>query len=962
MQARTLLALVINRPRRVTDSELVEVCWPSSPPPTALNSVRNTVARLRHTVGLDTIVRGGDGYLLSANVQVDLDEFAILAATAAALREANDVPAARASIASALALVRGDPFVDVADEQWAMSAAVYWCERVAAAEDLYIELAEVAADVAAMPRLRALARVRPEREQRWLALARLMNRSGRRVDALRTLNDARRALAQFGLDPSWELTALERTALSAFHDPATDHPADLRKSSDSIIGRDALLEHINTILADVAALTLTGVGGVGKTRLAVEVSYRTRLANGAAIVDLTHASDDVDVIREIAAAADISLESSIPADELERVADVLGSSPTLVVIDNADLHLRQVRDAVDALSGRLGDSRVLITSRWIVGFASEVVITVPPLELPPDDVALADVRESPAVELFFTRANTLEPSDLICQVVAEIVRAVGGNALAIQLCASLTRTLPVEEVRAGLVHSQQVLDLTSDTARAGMTLRSIFDNVIDRLAPHDKIVFARLGAFSSAFTLRSAQAVVVRPDVAASPLVATISRLVQASLVDVCAGEPTTYRLGQLQASLARELLDKGGRAAQFSGIVDAYYVNLAVTLAPSLRGPKQRETIAFINSEIGNIRHILDRSVRPLSPHQALTLAGSLGEYWFLTTQWAEGTRHIDAALARSAAERSVARATALSFRHRAGGSWSSVLHSERQMREAIAIAQELGREDIVNEVVAFAGLAQMSRGEVADGWSVVNRVARSQDSTPWAAAQARMLLGMASAFVGDLDRARDYCLTAVNAMLALGDELNAAIALKNLGMMLQRHGDGARPYLEQAIQMAGGLMPGVEAQARCALAEIDALEGVVDEDELAVLRSQLRKLGDLSGLTRANRVLAGALMTRGELDAALHTLQDSVMHLADHEEQALGLVLLDIAEIKRRQHCDSDANVLLDAATSLASGTGYGWGAKDRARITLPPVPRMSENDEELSVIQRAIYIAFT
>jgi tetratricopeptide (TPR) repeat protein len=340
------------------------------------------------------------------------------------------------------------------------------------------------------------------------------------------------------------------------------------------------------------------------------------------------------------------------------------------------------------------------------------------------------------------------------------------------------------------------------------------------------------------------------------------------------------------------------------------------------------------------------------------------MGEYWFLTGQWQEGTRYIDAAIARSPDDRSIARAIALAFRPRVGGLWASVLHSEEQMREAIAIAESFGRADIVNEVTAFAGIAQMARGELDAGWSAVYGVAKSNDSTPWAAAQARMLLGMASAVVGNLDRARDECTISVNTMLALGDELNAATTLKNLGLMLQRHGNGpdARRSLQQAIEMSGGVMPGVDAQARCGLAEIDATEGAVDEVELQTLRLQFRRLGDFSGLTRANRVLARALLARGEVEPALNTLQDSMLYLVDHEEQALGLVLLDIAEIKRRRLLDAEADILIQAATLLAAGTGYGWSADDRARVGPIPRQRSTPNDAELSLIQRAVSLAMS
>jgi DNA-binding SARP family transcriptional activator len=212
---RVLLALVIARHRGHTDLELIERLWGASAPPTALASLRNTVVRVRTLLGADAIERTPRGYRVrSTSLTVDVDEFDEQVAWARRRAAAGLDDEALLSLRRALTLVRGRPYVEVADEWWAASAAADVAERIAAAEELWAEVVlrskQSSGEIA---RLQRAARAMPHREVRWKQLTRALLAADRRVDAARAVHEARAALAEFGLDVSAELAALEAAAL-----------------------------------------------------------------------------------------------------------------------------------------------------------------------------------------------------------------------------------------------------------------------------------------------------------------------------------------------------------------------------------------------------------------------------------------------------------------------------------------------------------------------------------------------------------------------------------------------------------------------------------------------------------------------------------------------------------------------------------------------------------------------------
>lgn len=213
---RALLALVLARHRGLSDRELIDRLWGDTATATALASLRNTVNRLRSRIGADVIERTTHGYRIDVSrVVLDVDEFDSRVSVAQQHAADGALDKAATSARRALRLVRSHPYLDVADEWWAATPAGDVAERIAVAEELWAGLVlRLGRSQSEIGRLRRAAHSHPDRELRWKQLVEALITADRRVDAVRAVHDARRALAEHGLDVSRDLRALEASALA----------------------------------------------------------------------------------------------------------------------------------------------------------------------------------------------------------------------------------------------------------------------------------------------------------------------------------------------------------------------------------------------------------------------------------------------------------------------------------------------------------------------------------------------------------------------------------------------------------------------------------------------------------------------------------------------------------------------------------------------------------------------------
>jgi predicted ATPase/DNA-binding SARP family transcriptional activator len=554
-RAETLLALLSMRPGVAVSADvLIDAIWSGQPPDGAQTTLRSYASRLRSALGdVATIERVSAGYSLEVPPErVDMTRFESGVRDGYQLLGRGRYRRATETLRSALGLWRGQPFSGLPDERPFLA-------EIARLEELRLHALEARIDAdlevgrasELVDELQALVAAYPFRERLWRHLMLALYRSGRQADALAAYHRARRALdEELGIEPGDELRDLEAAILRQDVAPAAGRRvpiAALPSPLTSFIGRGRELHEVQALMARARQVTLVGIGGAGKTRLALELARRATdsLADGVAFVDLATVTDPSLVPGTVARALGLggtAVEGAVPA-----IVEYIRGTEILLVLDNCE-HLRDgVADLVERLLTAASELRILATSREVLGVPGEAVYSVPPLALPGIDEEPRAVLESDAVRLLVDRA-TLSRPDLrlnpsTSATAARICRDLEGLPLAIELAAARSNVLSLDEIarrvedRFGFLVSNRRSSEARHTA-----LRSTMDWSYALLDTDAQDLLAQLSVFPAGATLASIAVVCVGGDAGAAERL--VSRLVDASLllpVDGAAG--TRYRL-----------------------------------------------------------------------------------------------------------------------------------------------------------------------------------------------------------------------------------------------------------------------------------------------------------------------------------------------------------------------------------------------------------------------------------
>jgi predicted ATPase/DNA-binding SARP family transcriptional activator len=529
---RLLLALLALSPGHVVPVErLIDGLWGEDPPATARKALQVHVSTLRRLLGNESIVTTNAGYQLDADV--DSVQFEAMIDDAVG-RLSIQPESAVASLEQALAMWRDVPFSDLPEEEALVPERVRLTEiRLRAIERRVETLIELGRHHEVLGDLERLTADHPYREELRELQMLALYRSGRQADALRAFQAARHRLAEdLGIDPSVELQELEQRILD--QDPSLAprrvtgrgmHPSLPRRGSD-LVGRDHDIHAVLGLLKESPLVTLTGVGGCGKTRLAVEVAHRVAptYPGGVFFVDLTRINDDDAVLPAIIGALGLEITS---ASEAEELVAFLRPRTVLFVVDNCEHVLDGVADVVALLLENCPELAVLATSREAIAVRSEIPWRVPSL-----DVGGAG---SAAVQLFTRRAHEADSAfqiqDEQIPEVVEICERLDGIPLAIELAAARTKTMTVSEIRQRLDDRFRLLAGGRRWAsQRQQTLQGAVDWSYGLLTEPEKQVLRRLAVFQGGFDLGDVSGVT---GFDSSDAVDLVDSLVSKSLVDV---------------------------------------------------------------------------------------------------------------------------------------------------------------------------------------------------------------------------------------------------------------------------------------------------------------------------------------------------------------------------------------------------------------------------------------------
>ncbi len=641
-RVRTLFALLALEAGRVVPAErLIDGLYGEQPPDGAANALQSQVSRLRGALkDLAPVEFSPAGYRLAVDPDdVDALRFERLAAEGRRTLAAGDATKAAELLRDALALWRGPAFADITDAPFRDPQVTRLNElRTSAIEDRVEAELKLGRHEDVLAELREIIAAQPLRERPRALLIRALHAAGRQADALTAFEDARRALAdELGADPGPDLAAAHLAVLRGEAPKATATTAPLPAQLTTFVGREGDLRHVLGQLDRSRLVTLTGPGGSGKTRLAIETAAATDLP--VVFVELAPYTEDADVAHAVLTALGLRTvpigATTVENAPQERLIDALADRALLLVLDNCEHLIGAAAKLTARLLGAAPALRVLATSREPLGITGEVVTPVPRLAVPPPGTPPGRSLEFAAIRLFADRARASDPGftvdDTTAGDVQHICAALDGLPLAIELAAARVRTLSAGEIAARLDDRFKLLSRGSRVAEdRHRTLRGAVEWSWDLLEEDERRLGRRLTVFAGATSLADAEAVCAVPDTED-----LLPSLVDRSLVERTGNR---YRMLETIRAFFAEKLTEADETEQMRRTHAEYFLALAEEADPLLRTGDQLTWLDRLDAAYDDLLAAL-RWASEADARIALRLSASLVTYWWMRGRRFEGS-----------------------------------------------------------------------------------------------------------------------------------------------------------------------------------------------------------------------------------------------------------------------------------------------------------------------------------
>lgn len=916
--AAIVKVLALATGRRLHREQLIDAIWPDLDPDSAANSLRVGLHHARR--GLEAagappntaLVRDGDAILLGypSETWVDVDAFAdgVIRAW-----QSSDP----AVVARAIALYGGDLLPDDPYEDWAASRReslrTSYLALLTRQAGLHEERRDFARAIAAYERVLA---AEPLDEGAHVSLMRLYAAIGHRELSLRQYARLSELLdKELGSTPDRVVRDLANAirearlpvpALQASPTPSAGleivFSARLPAAMDALVGRQRELAEVERLLTNTRLLTLTGPGGVGKTRLAQECArlLSGRFPDGVAFIDLAPLNDPAHVLPTVARALSVEEIGNRP------VAEVLGETihdrHALLVLDNLE-QVVAAAEPIRSLLEQCPNLAVLATSRVRLRVRGEREYQVHPLSLPdPVDrqraASLAETAASPAVELFLRRAQAARPSFSLTEenaaTVAAICRKLDGLPLALELAAARARVLDPEQLLRRLNQPLDALGTTGpDVPARQRTLRDTIDWSYRLLRSDEQTLLRRLSVFVGGFTLESAETLAAVPEAAAGDALDSLATLIDHSLLLMRQGagtERARYAMLETIREFAAEQLLASAEAEQVLAAFQSLMLRFAEQAEIGVRSPDQLQWLDRIEAEHGNIRSALSASL-DAGNQVALLLAPRLWQFWRIHGYAAEGHRWLERALASGGNAAPGPRAAAEYALGKLSIDLGDYESAERHFRVSANLWRDAGDEASLGLTLSALTTVMINVGRHEDaealGEEALATSFRAGDDR--GIATALLNLGMLAREDGRFDRAIELLTQSMASWRHLDDLNFVALTTMNLGTAYRAAG--------QTDRAIGLLAEGRELHARLG-----------DRFHLGVIEHNLGHIEREAGrYDAANRRYADALLHFDAVDS-LEGVVESIEWIAvtatrtGHDARALRL--FDAAAAARRKH----------------------------------------------------------
>ncbi|AUI58342.1 BTAD domain-containing putative transcriptional regulator [Amycolatopsis sp. BJA-103] len=957
-KVRALLAcLLAHAGHPVSADRLVEFLWGAKRPGDPLAVLQTKVWQLRRALedaepgARSLVVSGPLGYELRGGT--DADHFQELLTRA---RKAVEPHVRAVLLSDALTVWRGPAFAGFADEEFARAVAARWEEqRLTAIEEAAETRVELGEHALVADELGDLVALHPLRERLRAVHVRALYLAGRQSAALGSYTDLRtRLVEELGVDPGAELTALYQAiltqdpALAAPPVPATTvarPPATLPAPLTGLVGRDEAIEELRSLLSAHRLVTLTGPGGVGKTRLALAVAARLGSAfpGGVHLAEfsaLDPSPGRTEVTSVVDAALGVRDDSGKPLPRAERVARAVGDRPTLLILDNCEHVATPVAELAEQLLKVAPALHFLATSQLPLGVAGERLSEVPPLVRPAAEAGLSleEICGFSAVELFVARAAASAPrfvlDETTVDAVVSLCRRLDGLPLALEMAATRVRTLGVHELAARLDDRFRLLVSTRGAPARQRTLRAVIDWTWDLLGEPERVVLRRLAVHADGCTLAAAEEVCAGDGVDRAEVLDLLARLVDCSLVVLIdTHDGARYRMLESVTAYCLERLTEAGEFDALQLRHRAYYTELAERAEPRLREHGQRRWLRLLDAEAANLRTALEGAVRAEDGGHALRLVNAMAWYWYLRGRNGEAERSLALALSvgADAPPALVAGATGRlgGVRLLLGGSADPVAKCREALRPYEEIDDPLGKA----RAEWFLGLNLFAISDVSPSRKLAESALatfRSLDDR-WGTAAALSSLAFYAMLVGDFDALRRHGEQSLELFRELGDQWGQVKAMEPLQALAESTGDYERAarLCREGLRMAEEL--GLWTEVSFRLSGLGRIALLTRDYPRA---REFHERGRLLAVELSNVVaelfaeigLGMGARREGDLDAAethLRNVLDLHRKMA-HETGLPALILAELGFVAELRGEAASALKLQQEGLSVARGTG--------------------------------------
>jgi len=666
--------------------------------------------------------------------------------------------------------------------------------------------------------------------------------------------------------------------------------SNLPEQLTSFVGRRMEIQAVEHALANTRLITLTGAGGIGKTRLAIEVARRvaSRYQDGVRMVELGSLADP-DLLPHSVAFA-MGLADRAGHSITQTLTDYLRHRQLLLILDNCEHLVDAAARLADSLLRAAPELRLLATSREALQIDGETAWRVPSLSVPEPGSVSEGLSDYGSVTLFAERAQaavaSFRLSPQTAPTVAQICLRLDGIPLAIELAAARLKVISLDQILIRLDTCFRLLTGGSRTALPRQqTLRATIDWSYELLSERERVLLRRLSIFAGGASLEATEAVCADAMISPPDALDLLSGLVSKSLVLAdTGGVETRFRLLETVRQYGQERLAEAGEVSQVEKHHRTWFAQLAGRAEPALRGPEQRKWSKLLEAEHDNLRAAFEGHLRHRELEACLQMAGAMGWFWHMTGRLSEAREAIERALMEGAGVPATLRARALCWDAFIAGDQDNSSDALHLAEQSLALYREIGDQwgiAFAMQTLARTAITQDDFRRAEELLEPTLSMFR-QTNDKWALSRSLLLLGLRASVMGDYVRAAALEEEALALSRQLGDTWHIAWTLSTLGQVELWQGkfDLAKKYLEETLTVLGG---DANWQAAMALHRLGVVARCQQDAEGAARLQQqslslLRESGDKVTRGYALREMGGLAQTQGNFEQAKAFLNEGL------------------------------------------------------------------------------------